>query len=88
MNICFLNGKIVSEIKFEFIYNSKKNISLTKFKVLTKNADNIKTKFQNVNLVFAYNELADKIYSEYKNGSFISIIGCIKNNKIKVKKII
>lgn len=87
MNICFLSGKIISEIKFEFIYDSKKNISVTKFKLLTKSADNTKTKFQNINLVYAYNELADKIYSEYKKNSFISIIGCIERNRIKVLNI-
>ena len=53
----FLNEKLKLNL------NSKTNISLTKFKLLTKSADNTKTKFQNINLVYAYNELADKIYS-------------------------
>lgn len=87
MNICFLSGKIVSEIKFEFIYNSKKYISVAKFKIETKNADNYKNNIANINYIYAYNEIADKIYANYEKGFIISIIGYIESNKVIIKNI-
>lgn len=87
MNICFLSGKIVSEIKFEFIYNSRKNISVAKFKIETKNADNYKNNITNINYIYSYNEIADKIYANYEKGFRISISGYIENNKVIIKNI-
>ena len=50
MNIVFVQGKIISEIEFKFIINSK-NISIVIFEIELSNKSKIKAK--------AYNDLAD-----------------------------
>ena len=44
MNICFLYGKIISDVKFDFILNDKNNISVCYFqlKLLSRSIINIK----------------------------------------------
>lgn len=69
MNICFLIGKIVSDIEFKFILNSKKN-SITMFYLEIEKNCHI--------LVKGYDEIADECYRNlYKNDN-ISIYGEIK----------
>lgn len=79
MNICFLYGKIISEIDFKFVYNSKKYISVVKFEIEIQNNFHITTL-----PVFAYNELADEIYSEYEKNNFVMIVGRIENNNVNI----
>ena len=55
MNLCFLIGKIISEINFKFVLNSK-NISIAYFKIELNNKSIVEVK--------AYNELADYCYSK------------------------
>lgn len=50
MNECFLIGKIVSKIEFDFIIYDK-NISIVRFELKLKNKSIINTK--------SYNEIAD-----------------------------
>lgn len=71
MNICFLVGKIISEIKFDFVISNKKTnkISRTEFYIKLKNSSVIK--------VIAYNELADKCFIELEKGKIIIIQGRI-----------
>lgn len=66
MNICFLIGKIISEIEFKFILNSK-NISIAIFEIELKNKSIVKIK--------AYNDLADYCYRELIKSDYISIVG-------------
>ena len=51
MNLCILLGKIISDIEFKFIINSK-NKSIVEFKIETLDNNIIK--------VYGYNEIADK----------------------------
>lgn len=71
MNICFLIGKIISEIKFDFVISNKKTnkISRTEFYIKLKNNSIIK--------IVAYNELADKCFKELEKGKTIIIQGRI-----------
>ena len=71
MNICFLIGKIISEIKFDFVISNKKTnkISRTEFYIKLKNNSIIK--------IVAYNELADKCFKELEKGKIIIIQGRI-----------
>ena len=50
MNICFIKGKIIEEINFNFLYN-KKNISIAKTKLKSQNGSIITVK--------GYDEMAD-----------------------------
>ena len=65
----------------------KKYISVAKFKIETKNADNYKNNIANINYIYAYNEIVDKIYANYEKGFIISIIGYIESNKVIIKNI-
>ena len=79
MNICLLMGKICSEIKFEFILNSKA-ISIAMFDVELLNGSIIKVK--------GYNEIADYCYSKLETGKVVEIEGYIDNNMEIVLNII
>ena len=68
MNLCFLYGKIVSNIDFKFMINSK-NISKAVFYLKLKNDSIIKIK--------AYNEIADFCFSKLEKGNSIIIEGTI-----------
>lgn len=71
MNKCFLIGKIISKIKFDFVISNKKTnkISRTEFYIKLKNNSIIK--------IVAYNELADKCFKELEKGKTIIIQGRI-----------
>ena len=71
MNICFFIGKIISDIKFDFIINNKNNISISLF-ILELN-DNNKIKIE------GYNNIADFCYKELKKEDRIVLEGHIKN---------
>lgn len=71
MNIVFIEGKIISDIKFHFIINSN-NISIATFEIKLLNKTIIKIK--------AYNELADYCYSKLKNKDIIFIEGYLNSN--------
>ena len=78
MNICFIRGKIVSDIRFDFIINDKNNISICYFDLLLSNGSIIK--------VVAYNEIADFCYRNLNKNDCVNIEGylCNKNKSIKV----
>ena len=71
MNICLLIGKICSEIKFEFILNSKE-ISIVMFDIELLNGSIVKVK--------GYNEIADYCYSNLKKEMTILIEGSVDYN--------
>ena len=78
MNEVFLAGKIISNVEFKFIINSK-NISIAMFNIETDDKQVIKIK--------AYNELADYCYSRLEKSNRVFIYGKISKNKIIVKEI-
>ena len=79
MNLCFVIGKIVSDIKFEFIINSK-NISVAIFEIELSNNSTVKVK--------GYNEIADYCYKDLKNIDTIMIQGRVEENgKIEISVI-
>ena len=77
MNICFLIGKIVSDIEYKFVLNSK-YISIAVFNVKVDEGCVIKVK--------AYDKMADWCYQKLVKGDFIAIEGKIDNRmEIKVR---
>ena len=71
MNLCFLIGKIISDIDFRFIINSK-NISIAIFELQLSNKSIVKVK--------AYNETADYCCRELIINDMVSIQGELSNN--------
>lgn len=78
MNEVFLTGKIISNVEFKFIINSK-NISIAMF--------NIETDYKQVIKIKAYNELADYCYSKLETRQKLFIYGKISKDNIIVKEI-
>lgn len=78
MNEVFLTGKIISNVEFKFIINSK-NISIAMFNIETDDKQVIKIK--------SYNELADYCYSKLEKSKRLFIYGKISKDKVIVKEI-
>ncbi len=72
MNLCFLIGKIISDIEFKFIINSKKYTSISIFTLKVSENCMLKVK--------AYNELADMCYQKLVKGDMIGIQGKLNSN--------
>ena len=79
MNICFLLGKVVDDVEFKFIYNSKK-VSISIFKLMLSNKSIVECE--------AYDEIADYIYRNIKRDDLIFIEGTIRNKNINIHNII
>ena len=80
MNLCFLSGKIISDINFKFIINSK-HISIAYFNVQLNNKSIIK--------IIGYNEISDYCYSKLRKNNYIFIEGLLDNNyEVILNKII
>lgn len=71
MNIVFIEGKIISDIEFNFIINSP-NLSIAIFEVKLLNKSIVKIK--------AYNELADYCYSKLNKNDVVFIEGYLNSN--------
>lgn len=79
MNICFLFGTINSNINFEFVLNQNEHISVASCFILSQNEIEI--------LLYAFDEIADKLYSNYERGLFIRLEGNVTNNYVEVNRI-
>ena len=79
MNICFLLGKVVDDVEFKFIYNSK-NVSISIFKLMLSNKSIVECE--------AYDEIADYIYINIKRDELIFIEWTIRNKNINIHNII
>ena len=79
MNLVFVIGRIVSEIKFDFVLNST-NISIVNFEIELNNKNIVKVK--------GYNEVADFCYCKLNKNDTVSILGSLDSNmEIIVKEI-
>lgn len=78
MNEVFLIGKVVDDVKFDFIINSKK-ISIANFTIETLDEQKI--------YIRCYDKLADFSYRNLSNGDVVFIYGQLKLNYVFVKEI-
>ena len=76
MNEVFLIGKIISDIEFKFIINSK-NKAIACFEIKTADKQIVRTQ--------AYNQLADFAYSKLNTNDKVFINGYIETNVVKAK---
>lgn len=75
MNICFIIGKIISEIKFDFIIENNtisKDIVTTRFEILLENGSIIKVKL--------YGKIAEECFQKYVKSDIVSIYGILNSN--------
>ena len=75
MNICFVIGKIISEIKFDFIIENNtisKDIVTTRFEILLENGSIIKVK--------SYGKIAEECFQKYVKSDIVSIYGMLNSN--------
>lgn len=85
MNICFLIGKIISEIKYDFVignkkYFSKEKITVARFNIELLNKSEIS--------IIAYNSIADFCYQKLDKNYNIFIEGLINTvGNIEIKNI-
>ncbi len=79
MNICILQGKIISKIEYKFIINSKdKAIAYFEMELIGKTIIKVK----------AYNDLADKCYRKLITGNEIYIEGILEiSGEIEIQEI-
>ena len=76
MNEIFLVGKIISDIEFKFIINSK-NKAIACFEIETNDKQIVR--------VQVYNEIADFVYSKLNTDDKVFVNGYIEANVVKVK---
>ena len=83
MNICFLTGKIVSDIKFDFMIYSRPT-SIVQFY--------IKEKRKNIIKIVGYDKIADYCYKNLKKNNIVFIEGRMEKVKdemvIKINEIV
>ena len=79
MNEVFIIGKIISDIDFKFIINSKTKKSIARFTIKTKTEQKI--------FIRAYNDLADFVYSRFKESDNIFVYGRLSGDYVIVKVI-
>ena len=75
MNICFIIGKIISDIEFKFIINDKRYYSISILKVELDN--------KSVVTVKAYNDTADWCYKNLLKNDNVTIYGNL-NSEMEV----
>lgn len=67
MNKCFFIGKIINDIDFKFIVNSKKYYSISIFQIELNN--------KSIMTVKGYNEIADFCYKSLIKNNYIALYG-------------
>lgn len=84
MNVCFLEGKIVSEVNFDFVYNSKRHTAIVDFIIETTSENCSRSYAVSCNKVYAYDALADKLYEQFEQGDNIAIRGRVEKSRIQI----
>ncbi len=77
MNRCVISGKILEEIKFDFIYNSNKHVSIARCPIKLNN-DSILD-------VYGLDEEADYMFRHLKKGEIIICYGSLVKRKEKME---
>ncbi len=84
MNVCFLGGKIVSEVEFNFVYNSKRHTAIVNFLVETNDKNCSRKLLKSVHKVYAYDAFADELYEKLEKGDFVTVIGKVEKTRVKI----
>ena len=81
MNICFLIGKITSEIKFDFVIGDNKCLKNEKISVVRFKVELIDGNIINV---IGYNYIVDFCYQKLEKGNIVNILGKL-NTKMEIE---
>ena len=85
MNICFIIGKIISKIEFDFVIDNNKGFKNEKISVVRFK---LKLLDENILNIIGYNNVADFCCQKLKIGENVLIQGFINNSrKIEIKNI-
>ena len=76
INICFLYGKIVSDVKFDFSYNGE-YISIATCLISNNN---------NIFFIRAFDEIADELYQKYEKNDYIRVCGKLRSESIDIEE--
>lgn len=79
MNEVFIIGKVITEVKFDFILKSK-HISIARFGVITL-CDKQEIE------IMAYDEMADYVYANLKHEDVVMINGYLEYDKVILEDI-
>ena len=79
MNEVFLMGKIITEIKFDFLLENKRK-SIARFYIETLDKQKIK--------IIGYDNIADFCYCRLFRGNNILIYGMLNEDGVMIRKII
>ena len=79
MNKVFIIGKVITEVKFDFILNSK-HISIARFRVITV-CDKQEIE------IMAYDEMADYVYANLKHEDVVMTNGYLEYDKVILEDI-
>ena len=79
MNQVFLIGKIITEVDFNFILNSKKK-SIALFYLETLDGEKIR--------ILGYDNIADYCYSKLNSKMNIFVYGLLNKDGVEIKKLI
>lgn len=89
INICYLSGTIISDVEFNFFFNSKKLISKATFVLKTEEG------FRNSNIVKsiqlevrAYDEMADLIYRDFAIGDIVMLQAFLEGDKVILENVL
>ena len=78
MNICFIKGKIITELEYKFTFIRNADAVIT-FEIELDNKSKIK--------VIGYNEIADKCYKKLKKEDIIWLEGKMEEKQIVIKEL-
>ena len=89
MNIVFIMGKVVSNVKYNFIYDKYKiNNCNEKYKHTSIAKVKIETLNNSIVNIYGYDNIADDMYRNLKSNRYVMVMGKIDSNmEINVEKI-
>ena len=79
LNFCVIDGYVVTEVNFRFVFNHKKHASVAECLIKNK---------KNTLKILGYDDIADKLYSEFSKNDYIMIIGKLCHNYILIKDVV
>ena len=85
LNICFFMGKVINKVDLNFVYNkrkkrlSKRHICIVNLELELEGKEHIALK--------AYNEIADFVYKNVKEGDNIFVQGILEGEFIEIDDI-
>ncbi|MBQ9298252.1 MAG: hypothetical protein IJ223_04410 [Clostridia bacterium] len=88
INICCLYGRIISDIEFNFFYNSKWHNSQVEFYIEIDFKNSTRELSNQKLYIKGYDDIADILYKYYHKDDYIQITGIVTSEGVEVNDII